>query len=46
VSSWRWVSGVFVNTIDPHFPEAPQVTMWQNTADFPPFLCNQREKRI
>jgi len=31
------VSGVFVNTIDPHFPEAPQVAIWQSTAQIQPF---------
>ena len=34
--------GVFVNTIDPHFSEASQVTMWQSTVKTPPSLCNQR----
>ncbi len=33
--------GAFLNTIDPHFSEAPQVTMWQSRASNQRHFCNQ-----
>ena len=34
--------GVFLNTIDPHFSEAPQVTIWQSPFEILSSVCNQR----
>ncbi len=36
--------GAFLNTIDPHFSEAPQVTMWQSRASNQRHFCNQGVK--